>query len=197
MLKLLIFAGVVAVLLAAFVVGRKIKPGELEEEVYPGVKPFIPSEEIAIFGTRKLSPDDYLIPGLPVVPLAEEERDPVIERALEEAGKSLRTGEGEQALIALQQALGQRPGNPDLLQALGDIYRRLNQNEEALACYRRAQAVRPDDIELLLSQAQTQEALDLRLQALLTYRGVLKVNPEIAEAFEAVERLEKLTRHLR
>lgn len=72
MLKILIFAGVVVVLLAAFAVGRKIKPGELEEEVAPGVKPFVPSEDVAIFGVRRLSPEDYLPPGLPQMP---EEQD--------------------------------------------------------------------------------------------------------------------------
>ncbi len=195
MFALFVLAAVGVIIAAALILGRQIKPHELEQEIAPGVKPFIPSEEMGVFGTRRVRLDEFLAPESPGFSLEADENDPAVEQALEAGNELLYEGEKERAVETLLAALADEPDNPDLLLAIGDAYREMNLYEQALDSFQKARDVLPGDVSVLERLAETSEILGLEAQALEAYREIVQINPEIAGAGEAVERLEAETKH--
>ncbi len=190
MFELFVLAAVGVIIAAALILGSKIKPNELEQEIAPGVKPFVPSEEMGIFGTSRVRLDEFLEPGNPGFSLQEDENDPAVEKALEAGSELLDEGEEDRAVETLLAALADEPDNPDLLLALGDVYREMGFHEQARESFQKARDVLPGDVSVLERLAETYEILGLEAQALGAYQEIVQINPEIAGAAEAVERLE-------
>ena len=180
---------VVLVLVCALVVGRKIVPFELEQQVVPGVKPYVPSEEVGIFGTKQVRFDELLAQGAEGTVPIQEEINLEVEKALKLAEDLWHEGAKEQTVEALQQALIVEKDNPDLLLALGDAYLNLGQTDKALQAFDRANRVLPGDVTVLVRMAEVLESVGNAAFALDLYNEILGINPEIAEATDAVHRL--------
>ncbi len=180
---------VAAVLAMAALVGRKSEPYELRQDAAPEIKPFIPSEEVGIFGTRRVVVEDILAGGGTGVSLDQMQNSPRVEQALEEGAELVLKGHPDRAAEILADALILDPDNPDLLLALGDTYQIMGLFQESLEYFVRADAVVPGDVSVLLRLGQLLERLEERERTLAVYQQILAINPDDAEAADAVGRL--------
>jgi tetratricopeptide (TPR) repeat protein len=187
---ILALIAVCIVLILGVLVGRRSEPFELEKEVAPGVKPFVPSEEMGILGTRRLQMQEILKQEGEAVPLEDWTNSPEVEIALEEGMNLLAEGQPELAVEKLLKALAADPDNPDLLLALGDTYQALQRYQESLKAYIHAEAVLPEDVSVLLRLGEVWQLLQEPDRALEVYRRVLNINPEDAQAADAIDLLE-------
>jgi len=71
-----------------------------------------------------------------------------------------RLGEGDEALDLLAEALHHRPGQPDALLVMGELFSERGNPKRAVECLDEALVERPDDTELLCKRAEFLLALD-------------------------------------
>ncbi|HZW83028.1 MAG TPA: tetratricopeptide repeat protein [Candidatus Deferrimicrobium sp.] len=191
MLGILALLAVCIVLILGVLVGRSSEPFELEKEVAPGVKPFVPSEEMGILGTRRLQMQEILKQEGEAVPLEVWINSPEVEIAIEEGMNLLAEGQPELAVEIFLKALATDPDNPDLLLALGDAYQALQRYQEGLEAYLKAEEALPEDVSVLLRLGEVWQQLQEPDRALEVYRRVLIINPEDAQAADAIDLLEQ------
>ncbi|MDA8443169.1 MAG: hypothetical protein M0Z55_12490 [Peptococcaceae bacterium] len=144
MAKILALLVVAVIIGAAVLLGRSIKPNELENEVAPGVKPFVPSEQMAIFGTRFVKVEDILRQENPnAVPL-EAVPNPEADRELAQGDAYSAAGQLEAAQRNYQKAVELLPGDVTALLRLADTEARIGQVKTALAHYLQVLQINPE-----------------------------------------------------
>jgi len=105
-------------------------------------------------------------------------------------GKELRAkGQFRQALVEYWLALEKSPANAEALEAIGDMYRVLQNNERASKTYEKAISINPKNPQLFVKAGTTYEKIDKLDDAISAYNQASTLEPTNKDALTALQKI--------